>query len=139
MILVVIDPSVFVSALIGQPGSAPDLLVEALAEDEIEAIVSPALLAELRRVLARPKFRRYADQQAVDEYVARISRHVRHVDDPSELPAITRDPDDDYLVALGRREDVDAIVSVDLDLLDAGIDAPVVRTPRQIVDSLSSS
>ena len=97
MILVVIDPSVFVSALIGRPGSAPDLLVEALAEDEIEAIASPALLAELRRVLARPKFRRYADQKTVDEYVTRISRHVRHVDDTAEIPAVTRDPDDDYL------------------------------------------
>jgi putative PIN family toxin of toxin-antitoxin system len=101
--------------------------------------VSPTLLAELRRVLARPKFRRYADQKTVDEYVTRISRHAQHVDDPAEIPAVTRDPDDDYLVALGRRERVDAIVSVDLDLLDAEIDAPVVRTPRQIVDSLSSS
>lgn len=101
--------------------------------------MSPALLAELRRVLARPKFRRYVDQKTVDEYVARISRHVRHVDDPAEIPAVTRDPDDDYLVALGRRERVDAIVSVDLDLLDAGIDTPVVRTPRQIVDSLGSA
>ena len=113
--------------MIGRPGSAPDLLVEALAEDEIEAIVSPALLAALRRVLARPKFRRYADQKTVDEYVARISRHVQHVDDPAEIPAVTRDPDDDYLVALGRRAGVDAIVGVDLDLLDAGIDAPCPR------------
>lgn len=136
MIRVVIDPSVFVSALIGRPGSAPDLLMEALSRDDVEAIVSPALLAELKRVLARPKFRQYVDQTETAEFVDRIARHVRHVDDPGEIPAVTRDRDDDYLIALGRQEHVDAIVSVDLDLLEAEIGDPPVRSPREVVDRL---
>jgi putative PIN family toxin of toxin-antitoxin system len=60
---IVIDPSVFVSALIGKPGSAPDIVVRAFIDDRIEVVVSPLLAAELERVLARPKFRRYIDHR----------------------------------------------------------------------------
>jgi predicted nucleic acid-binding protein len=49
---------------------------------------------------------------------------------------VTRDPTDDYLVALARREHADAIVSGDLDLREAGIDNPPVWTPRQATDRL---
>jgi predicted nucleic acid-binding protein len=42
---VVIDPSVFVSALIGKPGSAPDIVVRAFIDDRIEVVVSPLLVA----------------------------------------------------------------------------------------------
>jgi uncharacterized protein len=134
---VVIDPSVFVSALIGKPGSAPDLVVRALIDDRIEVVVSPLLMAELERVLARPKFRRYVDRKRATEYIARVQRHATAVGDPTNVPTVTRDPDDDYLVALARQEKVDALVSVDLDLLDAGLTDPPVRTPRQLADRLT--
>ena len=137
MTRVVIDPSVFVSALIGKPGSAPDIVVRAFVDDRIEVVVSPLLVAELKRVLARPKFRRYIDHKSATEYVARIQRHASTASDPTNAPTVTRDPDDDYLVALAKQEDVDAIISVDLDLLDAGFTDPPVRTPRQLADTLT--
>ena len=49
----------------------------------------------------------------------------------------TRDPADDYLVSLGRESAVDAIISLDLDLLDAGLADPPDWTPRQPVELLS--
>jgi predicted nucleic acid-binding protein len=52
-----------------------------------------------------------------------ISR--RFVLDPSFARKV-RDPDDHYLVALGREAQADYLVSVDRDLLDAELDLPVV-------------
>lgn len=61
-----------------------------------------------------------------------VSRHVTMVDDPIEPPAMTRDPKDDYLVALARAQTVDAIVSGDRDLLEAELSGVAVRTPRAL-------
>lgn len=139
MTRVVIDTSVFVSALIGKRGSAPDELVRAFAEDKLEVIVSSGLLDELERVLARPKLREYVGQDQATEYVERIRRHATIAEDPDPAPVVTRDPADDYIVALARHEHADAIISVDLDLLDAGLEDLAVWTPRQLVDSLPSA
>lgn len=128
MTSVVIDPSVYVSALIGQPGSAPDLVIRAAIDDKLAVIVCPLLIRELESVLARPKFRRYVTSAQAKEYVARIRRHAIHVDDPPEASGLTRDPADDYLVSLGRQGNVDAIISLDLDLLEAGLADPPAWT-----------
>jgi putative PIN family toxin of toxin-antitoxin system len=134
---VVIDPSVYVSALIGQPGSAPDLVVRAAIDDKLTVVVCPLLIRELESVLARSKFRRYVTNAQAKEYAARIRRHAIQVDDPPAASGLTRDPADDYLVSLGRESKVDAIISLDLDLLEAGLTDPPAWTPRQLVELLS--
>lgn len=137
MIRLVVDPGVFISALIGSRGGAPDLVMRAVVDDRIEVIASPLLLAELELVLRRPKFSKYVDERAAREFVERIRRHATVVDDLADQPALTRDRKDDYLVALARQEAVDAIVSGDRDLVDAGLSRPVVWTPRQLADQMS--
>ena len=102
MIRVVVDPGVFISALIGRRGGAPDLVVRAFVDDRIEVFASPLLLAELEHVLQRPKFSRYADARTRQEFVERVRRHATIVADAADQPVVTRDRKDDYLVALGR-------------------------------------
>jgi predicted nucleic acid-binding protein len=46
-IRVVIDPGVFISALIGSRGGSSDLVVRAFVDDRIKVIASPLMLAEL--------------------------------------------------------------------------------------------
>lgn len=94
------------------------------------------LIDELERVLCRPKFVKYADDPTVSEFVERVARHATAAADPADRPAATRDPKDDYLVALARGEGVDAIVSGDRDLLEAGLEDPAVWTPRRLVEHL---
>lgn len=136
MTRVVVDSSVYVSALIGQQGFAPDLVVRAFLDDKLEVVVSPLLMRELQAVLARAKFRRYVTGKQAEEYVARIRRHAILVDDPPETHGLTRDPADDYVVALGRHAKVDSIVSLDLDLLEAGLTDPPASTPRRLIERL---
>ena len=134
MIRVVLDPGVFISALIGKPDGGPGLVLRAFVDDRIEVVASPLLLAELERVLLRPKFRRYVDERAAREFVERVRRLATIVDDPKGEPALTRDPKDDYLVSLARSQRVDGLVSGDRDLLDSGLTTPAVWTPRQLAD-----
>ncbi len=47
-----------------------------------------------------------------------------------------RDADDDYLVALARATTVDAIISLDRDLLDAQLAGLVVMDPARFLASL---
>lgn len=104
MIRVVVDPGVFISALIGPRGGAPDLVVRGFADDRIEVVASPLTLHELERVLRRPKFARYVEDRAAREFVQRIRRHATVVEDPPDQPPATRDRKDDYMVALARKE-----------------------------------
>jgi putative PIN family toxin of toxin-antitoxin system len=136
VIRVVVDPGVFVSALIGRSGSPPDLVVEAWIDERIDVIASPKLIAELRRVILRAKFRRWFDEATARGLVARIERHATVHADPDIEHAVTRDPADDYLVVLAEATKVDAIVSGDRDLLEATVGVPV-WTPRQLAGRLA--
>ncbi len=48
--------------------------------------------------------------------VSELHARTEVFDDPVEVPVVGRDPDDDYLMALARSANVDALVSGDQDL-----------------------
>lgn len=133
----VLDTNVPVSALISPSGASAQLLIE-LRSGGFELIVSPLLLAELRDVLSRPKFRRYVAEAEIDAYAELIRREGLVVDDP--LPSsepVGVDPDDEYLIDLARAGQVDALVTGDVHLLDLR-DVLPMRTPREFIDSLAT-
>jgi putative PIN family toxin of toxin-antitoxin system len=126
VIRAVVDTSVLVSAFIGHSDAAPSQLVGASRERRFALIVSPQLLDELSEVLSRPKFARWSGSGRAEAYVAGFAARAELHSDAPALAA-TRDPSDDYLVALARAAGADAIVSVDRDLLEADLgDVPVV-------------
>jgi putative PIN family toxin of toxin-antitoxin system len=87
-------------------------------------------------VVLRPKFRRWFSESESRELLGRLQRHATCAEDPPPLPGATRDPADDYLVALARATRVDAIVSGDRDLIDAELGKPPVWTPVECVRRL---
>ena len=139
MIRPAVDPGVFVSALIGRPGSPPDLVLQAWIDERVELVVSPQLLEELRLVVARPKFRRWFDETTAGRLVERIERHATVLPDGELPPVVTRDRADSYLVALARAAGAAAIISGDRDLVDSGSTDPPVWTPRQCTDRLAET
>jgi uncharacterized protein len=57
----------------------------------------------------------------------RERRAGRVLEDPNEVAAITRDPHDNYVVALGRKAGAEAIVTGDRYLLDRpGLEPPAI-------------
>jgi putative PIN family toxin of toxin-antitoxin system len=104
------------AALISSKG-APRALLLAWIAGTFELLVSPNLLAELGRVLKRPKFRRYVTEREAREFVAPLERFATVCDDPPDPPRLTPDPSDDYLAALAQTHAADFLVSGDPDLI----------------------
>jgi len=131
----VLDPNVLISALITPRGASARILLE-LRGGAFELIASPALLAELRTVLMRDKFRQYASVAEVGAFVELIRVEGTLVEDPEPSGVgVTDDPGDEYLVALARAARADVLVSGDPDLLKLRSRIPV-RSPREFLDSL---
>ena len=60
-------------------------------------------------------------------------------DPPLPHPAVCRDPDDDYLVALARATLVDALVTGDGDLLELQDIGVTVITPRELIKRVADA
>ena len=126
-----------ISGLISGKG-APRSLVWLWLEGSFELIVCPALLAELERVLLRPKFRPYVTAQEVRAYVALLQRLSSVQPDPEVEVGFTPDPGDDYLIALARAAAAHFIVSGDPHLTELKQAKPPVLTPRAFLRRLAS-
>ena len=133
----VLDTNVLVSALLSPGGPSAALLLE-LRAGAFELVASPTLLAELREVLGREKFRRYVTEAEAVAYVDPIGHAATILDDPppSARP-LSADPDDEYLVDLARAATADVLVSGDAHLLDLRDRLPVM-TPAEFVARLGT-
>lgn len=115
----VVDASTLVSGVASRPGGGPPwLILAALLDFEFEAIVCPKLIGEFRDALTNRYFRERFDPDQLAEIVGNVEEAATVYDDPKEVGAAVRDPDDDYLVALAREAKAEAIVTGDRDLLD---------------------
>jgi putative PIN family toxin of toxin-antitoxin system len=126
---------VWVSGLIN-PYGTPARVIQAVLAGQVMAVANQHLLDELATVLARPKFRRWI---ALADAVASVEALGREADlrpEPGAVPqrVRVRDPDDDYLVALGDAAEA-VIVTGDADLLEADLTPPAI-TPRELLDRL---
>lgn len=131
-----VDPGVFVSAIIsGQSGTPPTLIMSHLRVGRFTLIMSVKLLEELLEVLMRPKFRRYVTEESVESFLDRLWRTAELHQDPVLPPRqISADPKDDYLIALARSANADVLVSGDRHLtVHEDLDFEVL-TPRAFLD-----
>lgn len=133
----VVDVNVFVSALIS-PGGVAARLVQHTANRDFELVMSPRLLRELATVTQRPRFRQYFSVEEAERLITDLWDLALRVGDADDIPTLTRDPDDDYLIALARRSDADALVTGDRDLLDLHEIDVHVLAPRAFVEQLDS-
>jgi putative PIN family toxin of toxin-antitoxin system len=138
VIRAVVDPGVFVSAFVSPRRAAPSLIVEAVLDGQMEALLCPTLIAELAGVLTREKFAAYASEGRAEAFVMLLLDRGTVVADVEPTAAETADPDDDYLVALARAHAVDCVVSGDRHLLEVSSDALRMLTPRELADRLEA-
>jgi len=134
---VVIDPGVVVSAALSKHG-VPAQLLQLWGDGAFELVVPPLFAAELRNVLSRPHIARQVPRARGRGLVRALMADSIELVDPSPPQAVTRDPKDDYLVALARAAEADVIVSGDRHLLELDIRPPVL-TPRELLDLVQPS
>jgi uncharacterized protein len=132
---VVIDPNVLVSAAV-TTGVSARLIDRWLTERPFEIVTCPHPIGELREVLGRDKFRRWLPAIDAHLFVDRIDAESDSRPDPADVPPVTGDPKDDYLVALYRACEADLLVSGDDDLTSLDETDVTVLTPAEMLDEL---
>lgn len=120
---VVLDVNVLVSALLSRAG-APGRLIALWLEGAFELVVSEELLAELGRALAYPKLREHVSREDAADFIALLRATASMLADAERPDHISRDPGDDYLVALAKAS-ASVLVSGDRDLLLLAPDLPI--------------
>lgn len=120
----VLDVNVLISAMLSPAGAPADTL-RAWRAGRYELIVSPRLLTELERALRYPRIVRRLPVERSSEVVALIASDATVADDVGDPPPRSRDPQDDYLLALAE-DQVALLVSGDLDLLALSDTLPVL-------------
>ena len=138
MLRAVVDVNVLVSALLA-PGGTPAALLTAWREGSFDLVLSPALLAELGEVVARPHLSGRIAERDLFPFVTDLEHNAVLVDDPQTARYVARDPDDDYLVALALAAGAHAIVTGDSALLGLGLASPRILSPRDFLTALTRS
>jgi putative PIN family toxin of toxin-antitoxin system len=131
----VLDLNVFASALIN-PAGVPARVVRLGLQQRFGIVVCPVLLDELDAVLHRPALRRYFSEAEAEEFVGAVAGAADVEPDPTVVAPVSRDPDDDYLVALAAASGAGVLVTGDADLLE--VETPDVRIvpPAAFLDEL---
>lgn len=124
----VLDVNVLISASFAAEGACSSALLARWLAGEFELVASEVLLDELRRALAYPKLRSRISGGQAEAFVDLLRRGTTVAasrDTPP--PRRSRDPGDDYLVALAAATD-SILVTWDGDLLALG-ELPVESPP----------
>ena len=100
MLRAVLDANVIISALTQPKGASGQILTRLFDADSFELIVSPAILAELRRSLSYPNVRKYikSSDEDLDLWVASLELIAQPVDGNIRIHAVAEDPDDEKCI-----------------------------------------
>lgn len=138
---VVVDTTVLISGFITPEGVAAKLLRWTGAED-VTLCLSREIIEELRsRLLYRRKIRKhyqYADEQ-VHRYCQDLEASARLITDLPRVQVVTRDPNDDMVIACALAAQAEYIVTRDKDLLSIARHEGIrIVTPRQLLELLEA-
>jgi uncharacterized protein len=117
---IVIDTNTAISGLLW-PGP-PRRLIELTRTPAHVLCTSRVLLAELAEVIARPKFAQRLRAAGISaSFLVQDFARLAEIVEPATLSEpVSRDPDDDVVLATALAAKADLIVSGDRDLLDLG-------------------
>lgn len=141
---VLVDTNVYVSRLLvgSRQNSGVTRIIDAAILDEYTLLVPEEVLEELRGLRDRKAYLRdRITQRDVDDLI-RVLQGVAIIlprqTDP--IPAVLRDPKDDFLLVAAVFGDADILVTGDRDLIDirAHLDRPKILTVAEFVDLLGS-
>ena len=118
---VVLDANIFISALISRQGN-PALILDKWKKREIEVVVSPAIIAEISRVMGyerlQKKYRRIREER---ESLIDDLRNIATIVEPQQrLYAVEADESDNRYIECAVESGTNYIVTGDPHLLEIG-------------------
>ena len=137
---IVVDANLFASGLI-KPNSNPGKILNLIKENQVDLIVSPAIIREIKRILLYPKLQKYHRKTAeeIDAYFEDILMFAWIVEGEEIANIIKDDPSDNKYLACAYEGEADYIISGDHHLLDIkayeGIEILKVKTFLSAVGS----
>ncbi|MBK5100271.1 MAG: putative toxin-antitoxin system toxin component, PIN family [Desulfobacteraceae bacterium] len=116
---IVIDANLFASALI-KPESNPGRILDLVKQNQVELILSPAIIREIKRILLYPRLQKYHHKtaQEIDAYFEDVLMFAWIVEGDKTVDIIKDDPSDNKCLACAYEGEADYIVSGDHHLLD---------------------
>ena len=120
---VVLDVNVLIAGLLARESAPARLILRWLAGD-FELIISDKLVSELTRALAYPKVRSRVTSAEASAFVEFLEANASRALDPRKTSVHSRDPADDYLLALAASCSA-VVVSGDGDLLALRREFPI--------------
>lgn len=137
LVRAVVDVNVLISVVLSAKGPSAKIL-RASRDGQFELVVSEMLLTELSRTLRYPKLRRQIPPEKATAFIHWVREHGTLAGDPEGPPPVSsRDPDDDYLLALAIERRA-YVVTGDQDLLVLAGDLPIL-TPAHFATKLRKS
>jgi putative PIN family toxin of toxin-antitoxin system len=137
MARIVLDTNILVSAIIASGYSAA--ILDRVRSGELALITSTHLLEEFSDVIARPRITRKYPQIAekAEDLVDFLRAFTELVQGTPGESQISRDRDDDYMVACAVEGNADYIISGDPHLLDLRTHGNItILTPREFVEQV---
>lgn len=139
MLRAVLDANVMISALIQPKGASGRILTSLLERNSFEVVVSPTILAEVRRSLSYPKVRKYikTSDEDLDLWVASLELIAQPVDGNLRIHTVAADPDDNKYIEAAVEGLAQFVVTGDKHLLSLESYENIrIVTPRVFVDLL---
>ncbi len=137
----VLDCNVVVSGLI-RSDRPPAQVLNALLQGRFEAVLSPAILEEYRRILYTRKVRRYIplSSNGIEMLLTGLALAAFWVDDEASAnPIVVQDPSDDIYLLTAATGQADSIVSGDHHLLTLRkYEGIPILSPRDFLQTLRS-
>lgn len=116
MLRITADTNIIISAL-NFPGN-PARILDMAEKGEIRLAISDDILAEVERVLRRPKFGWAQDE--VDDAIRGLSAFADHVEPTQRIDLVKDDPTDNRIIECAAASGSDYLVSGDKHLLKVG-------------------
>jgi putative PIN family toxin of toxin-antitoxin system len=138
MLRVVLDSSVLVSGFLTEGGTTAALLSR-FRQGDFALCTSRWIVEETERALLRPRnTRRYRYQsEDVRQFLDGLAKSAQMFRDAPRVPAVTRDPSDDQVIACALAAKADYLVTGDQDMLVLAEHEGIrIVTPRQFLDLL---
>jgi len=141
MLRAVLDSSVLVSGFLTEGGTSATLLGR-YREGAFALCSSPWIVDETKRARLRPRnMNRYRYRpEEVRQFLDGLARSAQFFGAAPQVPALTRDPSDDQVIACAIAAGADYLVTGDDDMLVLGEHEGIrIVTPRQFLDLLARS
>ena len=116
---IVIDANLFASGLI-KPDSNPGRILDLIERNQVELILSPPIIREIKRILLYPRLQKYHQKttQEIDAYFEDVLMFAWIVEGEKTVDIIKDDPSDNKYLACAYEGEADYIISGDHHLLD---------------------